>query len=449
MPTRRNFVKQSLLAAGGLALSSSAFGRVFIGSKLRVIIIGAGFAGLSAAYELKKKGIEYVVLESRNRINGRVFSHAMTSNLVVELGAEWVGESHTHIRELCGQFDLELFNNQLDTRLIYEGKYYDKGQWDYTEGWKKKYDQLLNTYRNSSDDDKKALDKYDWWRYLVNNGCDGRDLDLRELLDSTDFGESLRHVSAFAVMDEYSISSPKNEMDMKIRGGNAALGNKLADAIGRENILLQHSVQRIVQADGVTVYCDNGKVFKADKIICTTPTFSLKKISWEPELTVEHLAAINELQYARINKNPMLFSERFWKDESFDLVTDTTAHYFYHATKNQKAKEGVLIAYSIGDKAAVIAAQNDAFRGRLANQALSPHFKGIQNKLLKQTNYYWGKDQYSRGSYAMFGPGQWFPVRKALKQQHIHTLFAGEHLADWQGFMEGALITGKEAAEQI
>jgi monoamine oxidase len=450
MTTRRRFIKQSLLASGGILLSGTSFGKFFIGEKPKVIIIGAGFAGLAAAYTLKQKGIDFVILESRNRVSGRVFSHKMTDNLTIELGAEWVGESHHIVRKLCDEFNLELFNNQFDTRLIYQGKYYDKGKWDYSEAWTKKYDQLLKDYAHFSDDDKKQLDQYDWWRYLVNNGCDGRDLDIRELLDSTDFGESCRHVSAYGALDEYATSSPKNEMDLKIRGGNGMLGEALANKVGMENILLKHTVERIVQDDKVTVYCDNGKTFTGDKIICTTPTFALKKIKWEPALSVEHALATNELQYARINKNPLLFSDRFWKDESFDLVTDTSTHYFYHATKNQKDKKGILISYTIGDKAAVAGSQDEAYRTAMMQQTLSPYFGDVKKKLEKQTNYYWGNDAYSKGSYAIFKPGQWFRVQPALRAPHVHTLFAGEHLAEsWQGFMEGALMTGMEAANAL
>ena len=49
----------------------------------------------------------------------------------------------------------------------------------------------------------------------------------------------------------------------------------------------------------------------------------------------------------------------------------------------------------------------------------------------------------------MYGRGQWFRVMPILKRSHIHTHFAGEHLADWQGFMEGAINTGEEAAAKI
>lgn len=296
---------------------------------------------------------------------------------------------------------------------------------------------------------KEALDKYDWWRYLVNNGCDGMDLDLRELLDSTDFGESIRHVSAYAAMAEYAESSRKNEMDFKIRGGNHQLAVKLAEKIGMKNILLQHGVTKVEQTKaGVKVTCNNGKVFTADKLICTIPTFSMNKIEWLPALPKEKTDAINQLQYARINKHPVLFNERFWP-EDMDMVTDLPAHYFYHATKNQPSKKGILISYTIGDKSAVIANQDDAFHNEIINQALQTGFGDIRGKIEKHWNYYWGTDEFSRGAYALYGAGQWFTLKPILAKPFINTYFAGEHIAEWQGFMEGAINTGEEAAGMI
>lgn len=453
MSSRRKFIRQSIYAAGGVLISSSAFGNFFISKKPKVIIIGAGFSGLAAAYYLHRKKIDFIVLEARNRISGRVFSHTMDEkeNLVIELGGEWVGNSHTRIKELCGEFGLELFNNQFDTHLIYKGKYYRNGEWDYSETWKNKFKSILDNYEKLTHADKVRLDKMDWWRFLVNNGCEGRDLDIREILDSTDFGETIRSVSAFAALAEYAESSEKNEMDLKIRGGNSMLAKKMAEKTGEDKIKLQHAVKRVVQniKGGVTVYCENGQVFNGDKIICTAPTFAVKKIKWEPGLPADQVNAMNELQYARINKTPLLFSERFWKDESFDMVTDQTPHYFYHGTKNQPSKKGVLISYTIGDKAAVIANQSDEWRMDMIQQTLQPHFGNVKSLLEKQVNYYWGNDPYSYGSYALYGRGQWFGVMPVLKRPHIHTHFAGEHLADWQGFMEGAINTGEDAAGKV
>lgn len=453
MNSRREFIKQSALATGGVLVASSSFGNFFIGKKPKVIIIGAGFAGLSAAYYLHKKKIDFIILEARNRISGRVFSHTIDpkENLVIELGAEWVGNSHTRLQNLCNEFGLELQNNQFETHLIYQGKYYKNKEWDYSEEWKKKFQSIIDGYEKLTKADKVKLDKMDWWRFLVNNGCEGRDLDLRELLDSTDFGETIRSVSAFAALAEYAESSEKNEMDLKIKGGNSMLATKIAEKIGGDKIKLEHCVQRIVQntKDGVSVFCNNGASFSGDKIICTVPTFAAKKIKWEPGLPPDQVNAMNELQYARINKNPLLFKERFWKDENFDMITDQSPHYFYHATKNQDSEKGVLISYTIGEKAAVVANQTDEWKADMIQQTLRPHFGDVKGLLEKQANYYWGNDEFSRGAYALYGKGQWFRIRPILERSYIHTHFAGEHLADWQGFMEGAINTGEEAAGKI
>ena len=352
---------------------------------------------------------------------------------------------------MCNEFGLELQNNQFDSHLIYQGKYYKNGEWDYSADWKAKFKSIIDKYPKLTQAEKLRLDKMDWWRFLVNNGCEGRDLDLRELFDSTDFGETIRSVSAFAALAEYAESSEKNEMDLKIKGGNSMLARSIADKIGMDKILLQHSATRVVQnvKGGVKVYCDNGQVFTGDKIICTAPTFAVKKIKWEPGFPADQVNAMNELQYARINKNPLLFKKRFWKDEGFDMVTDQSPHYFYHATKNQPSKKGVLISYSIGEKAAVVANQSDAWREDMVMQTLKPHFNDAKEEFEKMTNYYWGSDKYSFGAYALYGKGQWFRVMPILKRSHIHTHFAGEHLAEWQGFMEGAINTGEEAAGKI
>lgn len=449
MLSRRNFIKKSALLSAGIIVQNHVGAIASVAKKRLVICIGAGLAGLSAAYALKQKGYAVIVLESRDRIGGRVFSHPLSGQLIVELGGEWIGNSHSRIRELCGEFKLDLINNQMDTHLIYKDVYAPAGSWDFSKTWNKKWEQLIKGYAQLSEQDKQQLDRYDWWRYLVNNGCDGRDLEIRELLDSTDFGESIRQVSAFAALAEYAESSEKNEMDLKIKGGNQQLAIRLADAIGRENILLGCTVTRVEQTDKVNITCANGKQFIADKLICAVPTFALSKINWNPRLPPEKLQAINALQYARINKHAVLFGQRFWKEEGFDMVTDQLPHYFYHATKGQPGPEGVLISYSIGDKASVIANQSNLVNARMITETMQPLAKDIAFLMRKQVNYYWGNDAFSRGAYALYGPGQWFSLRPVLSSPFRHIHFAGEHLADWQGFMEGAINTGEEAALQI
>ena len=459
MSSRRQFIKDAALLSGGLMLSSSFLANCVCPGKKKVIIIGAGFAGLMAAYTLHKRNIDFEILESRDRIGGRVFSHFFggSDNLVVELGAEWVGLDHNLLISLCKEFNLELEDNRFKTQAIYRGEYHQRLDDIISRDWTVKYETLLADYKSLNDNQRDRidhkLDKTDWWRYLVDNGCNGRDLDLKELVDSTDFGESIREISAFAAINEYTSNSygSSNQMDFKIKGGNIQLANKLLGFF-KNKIRMNTHVLKVVQTNKVKVYCTDNYIAEGDKLICTAPALAVSKIKWLPELPESMATALDGLQYARINKNAVLCCKRFWEKEDFDMITDMPGHYFYHATKNQTAAtdRGVLISYTIGDKAAVIANQSEQWRADIVSNSLYPAFGDIIRQIDQQVLQYWGNDQYSRGAYAVYGKGQWFEVFDKLTPSHIHTHFAGEHLSeDWGGFMEGALETGRDAAMKI
>jgi monoamine oxidase len=175
----------------------------------------------------------------------------------------------------------------------------------------------------------------------------------------------------------------------------------------------------------------------------------MSKINWFPFLPQEKINAINELQYSRINKSATLFKERFWQDESFSIITDTFSHYFYHATKNQTDSKGVLISYAIGDKADILSRLNKEDRENTVAESLQVAFGDVRNLIEDNVNYYWGIDEYTKGAYALYGKGQWFSVMPVLREKLNNIYFAGEHIADWQGFMEGAVNTGEDAVKEI
>jgi monoamine oxidase len=161
------------------------------------------------------------------------------------------------------------------------------------------------------------------------------------------------------------------------------------------------------------------------------------------------LAAAEELQYSRIVKNAVLFPERFWGAEDFSLVSDVTSHYYFHSTQRQAGAEGILCSYAIGEKADVLAAQDDRRRTDIITRDLMPLDPRAPQLARAIRSYAWQRDPYTRGAYALYRPGQWFKVRPLLQRPHGKVLFAGEHLADWQGFMEGAVVTGEKAAQEL
>ena len=452
--SRREFLKTIGSVSAGIALAPNVLSQR---KKRSAVIIGAGFAGLAAAYKLKNSGWNVAVLEARDRIGGRVFSHKFAgTDLICELGAEWVGESHERIKALCHDFKIPLQKHQFEDHLLRDGRVYRPGQWGFSSQAKTAFEKLIAGYEKLTPLAKTKLDKYDWWTYLEKIGFTNDDLLLRDLMDSTDFGESIRHVSAFAALAEYAESSPKNEMDYKMTGGNSRLAEEFAKRIGPENISLGLTVDSIYQTHGkvrVIVRFTRTGVLAFyeiyDAVICTVPINSLLKIKFDPPLPSAQRDAAERLTYARICKNSVLYDERFWKDENFSMVSDVTSHFYFHSTQNQPGKHGILTSYAIGEKADVLASQSDARRMKIITDDLID-FDPNAPKLAKGiASYAWQRDKFTDGAYALYKPGQWFGIRSILQRPHGKTLFAGEHLADWQGFMEGAIETGEAAAESL
>ncbi|HEX8286509.1 MAG TPA: NAD(P)/FAD-dependent oxidoreductase [Pyrinomonadaceae bacterium] len=446
---RRAFLKVLGATSVGISLSSA---NVFAQKpKKSCVIIGAGFAGLAAAYKLKNAGWNVTILEARDRIGGRVFSYSFpqNKNLVCELGAEWVGESHERIKTLCRDFNIPLQKHQFEDYLLQNGKVLRPGEWGFSSQAKAALEKLFAQYKKFTPLQQSKLDKYDWWTYLEKIGFSEDDLRLRDLMDSTDFGESIRHVSAYAATAEYAESSPKNEMDYKMTGGNSRLAQEFAKRIGAENIRLNTFVTQVNQRAGKVTVKTDAETFLADACICTVPTQSLLKIKFNPPLLAVQSEAAEKLIYARICKNSVLFENRFWKNENFSMVSDVTSHYYFHSTQNQAGKEGILTSYAIGEKADVLAAQSDERRMRIITRDLIDYNENAPKLAENIASYAWQRDKYTDGAYALYRPGQWFGVRPILQRPHGKVLFAGEHLADWQGFMEGAVETGETAAQTL
>ena len=142
--SRRTFIKTLGATAAGLVLAPAVFTQR---RRKKCIVIGAGFAGLAAAYKLKNAGWDVTVLEARDRIGGRVFSHKFANTeLICELGAEWVGESHERIKALCHDFKIPLQKHQFEEYLLRDGRVSRPGEWGFSAQAKTAFEKLIAGY---------------------------------------------------------------------------------------------------------------------------------------------------------------------------------------------------------------------------------------------------------------------------------------------------------------
>ncbi|MDW8295250.1 MAG: FAD-dependent oxidoreductase [Raineya sp.] len=451
---RRDFLKKTSLLATSAYLMHLPEWNDFepLRKGEQVLILGAGIAGLTAAYTLSKQNVSVKVLEARTRIGGRIFTYSFPQNtqLHTELGAEWVGESHNVMKGLCQELGLTLVKHQFQIDWLLGNKFYKAENPPFSKELNSKLQKFFADFLKMSEKQQRKLDQISWWRFLINNGFSEIDLACRELNDSTDFGESIRFISAFDALSEYANSSEYNEMDYKIQGGNENFVKALAQKIGNSNILTGKKVKTIRQeGKKVQVTCGDDSTYQADKVICTLPTYALSQVQFEPDLPENKKLALEQLQYARIIKMAVLFRERFWQKDNFALCTDLEGHFVFHTTQNQPSRQGILHFYTIGDKAYSLARQNKETRKKIVVQTLEPLFGNVEPLIEDIVGYYWGSDAYTQGAYALYQLGQWFGIRNVLAQPFKNIFFAGEHIADWQGFMEGAAQTGKEIAEKL
>ena len=440
-------------------------------AKKKCIIIGAGLAGLAAAYRAVQKGWEVDVLEADKRYGGRVFTkeHRRKGRkpLVYELGGEWIGKQHKRMISLCEEdFHLDLIDHRYSLAFWREGhplQKYPAGAFPFSTTLENRFKHFCKEMKNHKNNVSwnKKLDRIDWWTKLKELGFSITDLERRDLMDSTDFGESIRQTSAYAGAAEYAFGNKFDEMDKKIDGGNSRLSDALAGAINakRRSIHKNRKAVEVVQANGiVTVVPHVGRPFKGDACICAIPASCLNKIKWHPALPEAQHNAAEELQYARITKTAILFPTRFWekalpttRKAGFSMFSDRVSDFCFESTFGQKGTEGIICSYAIGEKADDLANEHG---DRLAKWISDDVCDALEVKPRKPAVYLnqkaWQHEKSIGGAYAFYRPDQWFNVLPALARPHGRVMFAGEHLSDaWQGFMEGAVETGEAAEDAL
>ena len=268
----------------------------------RVVVIGAGFAGLAAANQLRDAGHDVTVLEARDRIGGRVNTVAMADELTAELGANWLQQGERNsLLPLARELGLGLVDTDFTSPIDYDRSGVVDGA---------SIDAVLIELRKRidalGDEDQSIASLVDDW---VRQPEPWSVADIFRVVESEvclDSGVPLSDLSARA-----GFEPGVGLGDRWIRGGYRQLLDQLANGV---NVAMSWPVERITSMyNGVLVTGPMG-VVHGDAVVVTVPIAVLKAgaITFDPPLQRSHQRALDHLDAGRVEKVVLRFAERWW-----------------------------------------------------------------------------------------------------------------------------------------
>jgi monoamine oxidase len=460
--TRREMIERSF-AAGAALLISERFATPLTAAAGRVVVIGAGFSGLAAAYELSRAGYEVTVVEARNRVGGRVISFSdLVPGKIVEGGAELIGSNHPAWLSYAKQFKLEFLEigeEDLEAPIVLDGK--RLGAEESEALWEE-----MKTAFNTMVTDAAKVDADEPWTVSGAETLDRRPLSawiaeldcsplcrtaLRTMLtaDNGVITEWQSYLANLAMVKGGGLEKYWDETEVyRCRGGNQQLATRLAAAIGTPRVLTRTIVRAVTVDDALArVTLADGKVLEAEHVVLTAPPSVWNKIAFEPGLPPTLVP-----QMANNIKQLIALKAPIWRRQDLgpEMLTDGPVSLTWHATDGQKGAGEAMVAFSGGPAADICRDWTPAERDKNYLAELNKVYKGISGSFVRARFMNWPSDVWAKASYSFPAPGQVTTQGPTLREGIGRLHFAGEYTCyAFMGYMEGALESGAAAAQRI
>ncbi len=485
MIVRREFLKRSILAASALPTLQPAIFETNsdeirrVGAAKKVIVIGAGLAGMSAAYELMQAGHEATVLEARTRSGGRVWTlrDNYPEGMYAEAGATNVFDNHEwtnkYIKLLGVAIDpmpptsgASIYHIRGKRVIIKSGSPVDwplelkPDEKGLSRGalWAKYVVPALKELGNVEAADwphplLRRLDKISFAEFLRQQGASPGAAEILKLGLADQLGDGAEAVSALNLLCE---AAPRAVVKQAffIRGGSDTFPKAFAAKLG-DRIHYGLPVVKIEQdSHGVRVVCQqagSSQTFSADYLICAIPFPVLKQVAVSPGFTSAKQQAIAQLASTSVVRVFLQTRKRFWVDEGLtgSATTDLPLMTAYDKAHYLPGTRGMLEIYAAGEKARKLAAMPDGERLNFSVKQMEQILPNIREHYEGGASVCWDNEQWTRGAYAWFKPGQMesFLPHFAKPEGRVH--FAGDQTSLWPGWMNGALQSGHRAAREV
>ncbi|CAN5699001.1 FAD-dependent oxidoreductase [soil metagenome] len=446
--------------------------------KRRVVIVGAGLAGLVAGFELKRQGHEVVILEAQNRVGGRIHTlRSFAPGLYAEAGGMRIPRVHDLTLRYCQLFGLpmrpfEMGNpkglvhvggvrmtaqeaNADPSRLGFQLEEKERGRTS-EQLWEEAIGELREMVEREGDAAwdhiVREYDQFSLYEYLRHRGWSSGAIEYFAVMN---FLESDMHNALVEVLRE-ELGGAYVDMQ-EIAGGM----DRLPDVFFRDlqqEIRLGAEVHAIDQdPDGVSVHVrtEAGRsVERADFAIVTIPFSVLRHVEVMTPFSREKQRAIRQLNYHASTKILFQVRERIWETDDGIMggasVTDMPIRRLNYPTPDADNQRGMLLAsYTWGQDALQWGAMDEETRLEEALDDVSRIHPRIREVYEVGASYAWYSDRWARGAFAMFAPEQQTQLQGDIVKPEGRVLFAGEHCSLYHAWIQGALESGIRAAQQV
>jgi monoamine oxidase len=487
--SRRRLFGAGAAAAAGAALSQApGVGARPKDRKRRradVAIVGAGFAGLTAARRLAAEGISAIVLEARDRVGGRAWNGDIGDGEITERGATFAGPTQDHVLALAAKMKVPTFPtyNTGDNLYLAEGtrlRYDASGPTGIAPPdpvilpdlaiFVLRLDEMATHV--PVDAPWTAPDAANWdaqtlQQFVDANTITPRFRTLSAVTARPIFGAEPRELSLLYTL--FYIAASGNEQNVgtfernfntaggaqesRFVGGSQRICKRLAKKLGRR-VVLRTPVHRISQdRGGVTVRSERLDV-RAKRVIVAIPPVLTGKIDYEPGLPDQRIELIERFPQGNLTKVTAVYDRAFWRDDGLtgQVLSDKGPINVTFDDSPPDGSKGVVFGFVGGDSARSFAALGSKQARRAAALANFVDFFGPQAASpVKYIETVWKRQAFTRGCpVGILGPGALTAHGPAIRAPVGRIHWAGTETSTyWNGYMDGAVRSGERAAAEV
>ncbi len=449
MISRREALLAGLAGAGTALAGCGGRAGAITGKRRRVVVIGAGMAGLGAARVLKDRDVEVILLEARDRIGGRVHT-VERFGTKIDLGASWIHDSRGNpLTEVARRAGLETVPTDYQAVLarFAGGEPVSAAQLERVFG---AYDSIQSSlYRRARRSPRSPLAPA-LRAEISRRSLSASDRNVLDWILGIEIPLDLAADADRLSLDGYyEGESWSGGPDLLVRGGAGQLVDAVAAGLQPRTGTEVTSIRS--RSNGVSVITASGETVAADGCVVTVPLGVLKAgaIRFDPPLPAGHRRAITRVGFGLLEKTFLSYGESWWQRDAEVLGTVGAPPSRAVATFILSRMTGTPLAVGFTGGSWARALERSGSATDAVVQSLRAGF-GDRAAPAESLSTAWQADRFARGSYSSLAPGAAAADRSVMGRPAGRVILAGEHTSIARpSTMDGAWLAGQRAATRL